>query len=146
MNANKTQLAQQFVGTIRADIQRYQQLAQLLKAQKPLYLQFDGAALDANLNQLNPLLEELNQSAATRSNCMKMLNLPVNEQGANRLLNALPAPIKPGILKQWAKLQSLIQHCQQLNHDNGQSSASFHELIKQIFQPEQHTYQELNAW
>ncbi len=146
MNSSKTQLAQQFVGTIKADIERYQKLAQLLKAQKPLYLHFNGAALENNLSQLNPLLDELNQSASTRTHCMKLLNLPANEQGANRLLNALPAPIKPGMLKQWARLQSLVQHCQQLNHENGQSSASFHELMKHIFQPEQHTYQEQNSW
>ncbi len=146
MNSSKTRLAQQFVGTIRADIERYQQLAQLLEAQKPLYLQFNGEALDTNLRQVNPILDALGQSANTRTQCMKQLHLPANEQGANRLLHALPAPIKPGILKQWAKLQSLVKHCQQLNYENGQSSASFHELIKPIFQPEQHTYQEHNIW
>ncbi|MFD2015055.1 flagellar export chaperone FlgN [Vibrio olivae] len=113
---------------------------------KPLYLQFNGEALDTNLRQVNPILDALGQSANTRTQCMKQLHLPANEQGANRLLHALPAPIKPGILKQWAKLQSLVKRCQQLNYENGQSSASFHELIKPIFQPEQHTYQEHNIW
>ncbi|EVU17577.1 lfgN domain protein [Vibrio parahaemolyticus V-223/04] len=39
-------------------------------------------------------------------------------------------------------METLIKQCQQYNQSNGQSSAAFHELVSQLKQPVQHTYED----
>lgn len=73
---------------------------------------------------------------------MKTLGLTAVQQGVERLFKVLPAQLVKQINQQWLTLQSLVDQCQQYNHENGVSSASFHELISQLKRAALHTYVE----
>ncbi|WP_199460814.1 flagellar export chaperone FlgN [Vibrio owensii] len=137
-----SQHIQQFVRSISEDIKLYQQLLGLIQQQKALYLKFDGEALSENIQKQMPILNQLGRSASERSQLMRKLGLPCNETSVNRIFNALPAKIGTQARKQWALLESLVKQCQQDNQSNGQSSAAFQELVSQLKQPVQHTYEE----
>lgn len=137
-----SQHIQQFVRSISEDIKLYQQLLGLIQQQKALYLKFDGEALNENIQKQMPILNQLGRSASERSQLMRKLGLPCNETSVNRVFNALPAKIGTQARKQWTMLESLVKQCQQDNQSNGQSSAAFQELVSQLKQPVQHTYEE----
>ena len=133
---------QKFVRSIAEDVKLYQQLSGLIQQQKALYLKFDGEALNENIQKQMPILNQLGRSASERSQLMRKLGLPCNERGVNRIFNALPAKIGTQARTQWTLLGSLVKQCQQDNQSNGQSSAAFQELVSQLKQPVQHTYEE----
>ncbi|MGR5236440.1 flagellar export chaperone FlgN [Vibrio alfacsensis] len=137
-----SQHIQHFVRSISSDIKLYQQLLILIQQQKALYLKFDGVALNDNIQQQTPILNQLSRSASERSHAMRALGLTCNDSGVNKIFNALPGHIGTQVRKQWTMLETLVTQCQQYNQSNGQSSAAFHELISQIKQPVQHTYEE----
>ncbi|WP_425670314.1 flagellar export chaperone FlgN [Vibrio owensii] len=137
-----SQHIQQFVRSISEDIKLYQQLLGLIQQQKALYLKFDGDALSENIQKQMPILNQLGRSASERSQLMRKLGLPCNETSVSRIFNALPAKIGTQARKQWTLLESLVKQCQQDNQSNGQSSAAFQELVSQLKQPVQHTYEE----
>ena len=133
---------QKFVRSIAEDVKLYQQLSGLIQQQKALYLKFDGEALNENIQKQMPILNQLGRSASERTQLMRKLGLPCNESGVNRIFNALPAKIGTQARTQWTLLGSLVKQCQQDNQSNGQSSAAFQELVSQLKQPVQHTYEE----
>ncbi|MBT0007426.1 flagellar export chaperone FlgN [Vibrio alginolyticus] len=137
-----SQRIQQFVRSISEDIKLYQQLLPLLQQQKVLYLKFDGEALNDNVQKQMPILNKLSCSANDRSQCMRALGLACNDASVKRIFNALPAQIGMQARKQWALLETLVSQCQQYNQSNGHSSAAFHELVSQLKQPVQHTYED----
>ncbi|HHX8601383.1 TPA: flagellar export chaperone FlgN [Vibrio alginolyticus] len=137
-----SQRIQQFVRSISEDIKLYQQLLPLLQQQKVLYLKFDGEALNDNVQKQMPILNKLSRSANDRSQCMRALGLASNDASVKRIFNALPAQIGMQARKQWALLETLVSQCQQYNQSNGHSSAAFHELVSQLKQPVQHTYED----
>ncbi len=137
-----SQRIQQFVRSISEDIKLYQQLLPLLQQQKVLYLKFDGEALNDNVQKQMPILNKLSRSANDRSQCMRALGLACNDASVNRIFNALPTQIGMQARKQWALLETLVSQCQQYNQSNGHSSAAFHELVSQLKQPVQHTYED----
>ncbi|AXB33795.1 flagellar protein FlgN [Vibrio campbellii] len=142
MATTASQHIQKFVRSIAGDVKLYQQLSGLIQQQKALYLKFDGEALNENIQKQMPILNQLGRSASERSQLMRKLGLPCNETGVNRIFNALPAKIATQARKQWTLLGSLVKQCQQDNQSNGQSSAAFQELVSQLKQPVQHTYEE----
>ncbi|MGI2876884.1 flagellar export chaperone FlgN [Vibrio alginolyticus] len=137
-----SQRIQQFVRSISEDIKLYQQLLPLLQQQKVLYLKFDGEALNDNVQKQMPILNKLSRSANDRSQCMRALGLACNDASVKRIFNALPAQVGMQARKQWALLETLVSQCQQYNQSNGHSSAAFHELVSQLKQPVQHTYED----
>ncbi|MDW2054307.1 flagellar export chaperone FlgN [Vibrio sp. 506] len=137
-----SQRIQQFVRSISEDIKLYQQLLPLLQQQKVLYLKFDGEALNDNVQKQMPILNKLSRSANDRSQCMRALGLACNDASVKRIFNALPAQIGMQARKQWALLETLVSQCQQYNQSNGHSSAAFHELVSQLKQPVQYTYED----
>ncbi|MDW3166953.1 flagellar export chaperone FlgN [Vibrio sp. Y184] len=137
-----SQRIQQFVRSISEDIKLYQQLLPLLQQQKVLYLKFDGEALNDNVQKQMPILNKLSRSANDRSQCIRALGLACNDASVKRIFNALPAQIGMQARKQWALLETLVSQCQQYNQSNGHSSAAFHELVSQLKQPVQHTYED----
>lgn len=142
MATNTSQIIQGFLRTLGEDIRLYRQLAVLLQAQKHVYLTFDATSLQHNIDQQAPLLKQLEHHANIRSQAMKTLGLTADQQGVERLFKVLPAQLAKQINQQWLTLQSLVDQCQQYNHENGASSASFHELISQLKRPASHTYAE----
>ena len=140
--ATASQYIQQFVRSISEDIQRYQQLLVLIQQQKALYLQFDGELLNDNIQKQMPILNQIAHSTQERSQLMRSLGVLNDQSGVNRIFNALPSKVSVPARKQWALLESLVLQCQQSSQKNGQSSAAFQELLNQIQQPAQHTYEE----
>lgn len=140
--ATASQYIQQFVRSISEDIQRYQQLLVLIQQQKALYLQFDGELLNDNIQKQMPILNQIAHSTQERSQLMRSLGVLNNQSGVNRIFNALPSKVRVPARKQWVLLESLVLQCQQSSQSNGQSSAAFQELLNQIQQPAQHTYEE----
>jgi flagella synthesis protein FlgN len=142
MTTSKTELVQRFVLSISEDIKLYRKLLALLQHQKALYLKFDGESLSQNISKQLPVLKKLGQNASQRSQLLNQLNLPCSEQGVERLIRALPIKLSDNVHKQWSALESLIKECQKYNHQNGQSSAAFHELLGELTGREQHSYEE----
>ena len=142
MASPTSQLIQTFVKSIAIDIKLYQELLRLLQEQALIYLTFDSDALNRNIAKQMPILNQLGTHATERSLCMRELRLPTNEQGVQRIFNALPAKLNVKIRAQWSTLEGLIEQCQTFNQRNGQSSAAFHELMNQLKHPAQHTYEE----
>lgn len=142
MAQTKSQQIQTFLRTIGNDIKLYRQLLPLLQTQRSLYIKFDSASLTANVQQQMPILNQLHQSAQLRTQCMKNLGLSNSDHGVQALLKVLPNPLRTQATQQWQQLHLLVEQCQHYNQMNGRSSATFHEMLAQIVQPEQHTYQE----
>ncbi|WP_428775215.1 flagellar protein FlgN [Vibrio sp.] len=140
MAISKTQSIQNFIRTIGQDIQHYRRLVPLLEQQQKLYLQFDGRALSDNLRRQTPLLQQMQQTASQRSSSLRQIGLAADEKGVQRLLNALPTPLKNQVANQWRELQRLVSRCQQLNQQNGHSSANFHEMLVNLTQRDVDTY------
>ncbi|MDN3609434.1 flagellar protein FlgN [Vibrio ostreicida] len=138
--SDPSRLIKQYVKTIGQDIRLYQQLTPLLREQKQLYLTLDATRLSANLEQQKPLLNQLIAHAEERRQTMITLALPVEKRGVDKLISLLPPAISKQVSAQCRMLQGMIEQCQKLNQDNGQTSANFHELMVQITQPNQHTY------
>ncbi|MGP8305874.1 flagellar protein FlgN [Vibrio sp. YIC-376] len=142
MASEKQLLIQEFIQSIGKDIELYQQLMVLQQKQSALYLTFDAAALSDNVAKQTPILGRLNLNAQKRSQCMKKLGLPTNEIGVSKIFSVLPDKLSVTVKKQWHQLGTLIKQCQQYNQKNGQSSASFHELINQFTGSYQDTYED----
>ncbi|KLN66184.1 flagellar protein FlgN [Vibrio sp. VPAP30] len=143
MTSEASRLVQNFVRSVGEDIALYRKLAPLLQDQRMLYLTFDAEKLNQNINTQKPLIEKLNANAKMRSQVMDKLGLPLEQSSIEKIFNALPQSIAHKVRHQWQTLASLIEQCQQLNSDNGASSAAFHELISSLKEPSQHTYTEL---
>ena len=142
MSSKTSHLIQSFFNTLVQDIKSYQKLEILLKQQKALYLHFDADQLESNIAQQQPLLVLLRQNAHQRSQIMATFQLKMDKKGVERFFSALPPAAAEKIKSLWHQLETLIKHCQVLNQENGQTSASFHELIASLTRPQQHTYTE----
>ncbi|WP_394211783.1 flagellar protein FlgN [Enterovibrio calviensis] len=142
MASTATQHIQRFLRTISSDIKQYNQLLPLIIAQRGLYLQFDAPALQTNIRKQLPIIEQVKCTAIERSQCLANIGVTADDAGTKKLLNALPPSIAPQARKQWMILKDLITQCQQYNAENGQTSASFHEMLNQLNQSENHTYHE----
>lgn len=142
MATETSRVIQAFLRTISEDVRLYRKLTELLKVQKSLYLTFDATRLQQSIDQQQPLLDQLERNAALRSQTIQRLGLAADAHGVEKLFQALPKPLGAKVSQQWQLLQSLVAECQQLNHDNGVSSATFHELVSQLKQPASHTYAE----
>ncbi|MGV2989726.1 flagellar export chaperone FlgN [Vibrio sp. E150_011] len=142
MTVTKSELVQNFVVSISDDIRLYHKLLALLQHQKALYLKLDGNALNKNIEQQLPVLKQLSRGAATRTMCLQQLQLPSSEIGVKALTKALPIKLQAHVVKQWSVLEALIKQCQRCNHDNGQSSAAFHELLGELTGKAPNTYEE----
>ncbi|USD31743.1 MULTISPECIES: flagellar protein FlgN [Vibrio] len=142
MASETSRVIQRFLTSIGDDIKSYRQLATLLQEQKSLYLSFDAAKLNQNLAEQKSLLKKLDQHASERSQAMKALRLTSDQAGISKLFSVLPPSLSNKVHAQWRELESLVKHCHALNQENGQSSASFHELMSHITQPSQDTYEE----
>ncbi len=141
MASNRGQHIQNFVLTINDDIKLYRQLHTLLKEQKTLYLQFNGDNLIKNIRQQVPLLNQLHRNASLRTLCCQRLALPNNGKGVTRLFSALPGNLKTRVEEQWQILDTLVSECQKINQENGHSSATLQELLRELTQPSP-TYEE----
>ncbi|MDD1781847.1 flagellar protein FlgN [Enterovibrio sp. ZSDZ35] len=142
MASNASQLIQLFLQTIGRDIRHYQQLLELLKHQRVLYMTFDAEALTRNIADQQPLISQLAKSAQERQDCLNKLGVGCSRSGVARLMKALPPSLGPQAKKQWETLQRLVECCQQYNNENGQTTATFHEMIAGVLQPTSDTYQE----
>ncbi|WP_341662433.1 flagellar protein FlgN [Vibrio sp.] len=142
MSSKTSHLIQSFFNTLVQDIKSYQKLETLLKQQKSLYLHFDADKLERNTAQQQPLLTLLRQHAHQRSQIMATFQLPTDKQGVERFFSALPPTAAEKLQALWLELETLIKRCQVLNQENGQTSASFHELVASLTNPQQHTYTE----
>ncbi len=135
-------LIQGFIQSIGEDITLYKKLVVLQQQQSALYLNFDATALSVNVEQQTPVLDQLNRNAGIRSQCMNRLGLPANEKGVSKIFSILPEQLRLAVTKRWHQLETLIKQCQQYNQKNGESSASFHELMSQITNTSQDTYED----
>ncbi|WP_325893208.1 flagellar protein FlgN [Grimontia sp. NTOU-MAR1] len=142
MTSDKKQLIKAFLQTVGHDIRHYQALLPLLKAQRALYLTFDANLLDANTKQQLPLLAALKRSSNERSQSLIQLGLSADDNGITRLLSVLPNTLSTQAKNQWSMLKNLIEQCQKYNAENGQTSASFHEMLSQMTTASSPTYQE----
>ncbi|MCF7480422.1 flagellar protein FlgN [Vibrio sp. J1-1] len=142
MASEKQLLIQEFIQSISQDVKLYQKLMELQQKQSGLYLTFDASALRANVDQQIPILGQLNRNAAKRSHCMQKLGLPANEKGVSKIFSVLPEKLSLPLKQQWCQLEALIIECQQYNQKNGQSSASFHELMSQFTHASPDTYED----
>ncbi len=142
MASEKQLLIQGFIHSISDDIKLYQKLIALQKQQSALYLNFDAVALSANVDQQTPVLNQLNHNAMKRTQCMRKLGLPADEKGVSKIFSILPEKLSLAVTKQWRQLETLIKQSQQYNQKNGQSSASFHELMSQFTNASPDTYEE----
>ncbi|PKF51208.1 flagellar protein FlgN [Enterovibrio nigricans] len=142
MALNASQLIQHFLQTIGRDIRLYQQLLELLKHQRVLYVTFDAEALKRNIADQQPLISELAASAKERHDCLNKLGVGGSRLGVTRLMNALPPALGQQAKNQWETLQRLVEHCQHYNNENGQTTATFHEMIASVIEPASDTYQE----
>lgn len=142
MASEKQLLIQEFIRSISDDIKLYQKLMVLQQQQSTLYLNFDAVALTANVDQQTPILDRLNHNAVKRTQCMRKLGLSADEKGVSKIFSILPEKLRLAVTKQWRQLEALIKQSQQYNQKNGQSSASFHELMSQFTNASPDTYEE----
>ncbi len=142
MTSEKQRLIQGFIHSISDDIKLYQKLIALQQQQSTLYLNFDADALSNNVVQQTPILDQLKGNAVKRTQCMRKLDLPGDEKGVSKIFSILPEKLRFAVRKQWRQLETLIKQSQQYNQKNGQSSASFHELISQLTNSSPDTYEE----
>jgi len=140
MASEASRLVQGFVRSIGEDIALYRKLAPLLQSQTALYLTFEADKLNQNIDAQKPLIEKLSANSKLRSQVLNKLGLPPEQSSTDKIINALPQSMAHKVRHQWQTLASLVEQCQQLNNDNGVSSASFHELISSLKEPSQHTY------
>lgn len=143
MASEKQLLIQGFIQSISEDIKLYQKLMVLQQKQSTLYLSFDAAALSENVDQQTPVLDQLNRNAVKRTQCMRKLGLPADEKGVSKIFSVLPEKLRLAVTNQWRQLETLIKQCQQYNQKNGQSSASFHELMSDFTNASPDTYEDL---
>ena len=129
---NKQQAIMLIMKGIQQDIRHYGQLYQMMVEQQESYLQFDGKSLQALIARQQPLIKTLGESAAQRSQLMAALGLSQDKAGMTTLLRLLPEKIKKTMIEQWQTLELKIRACQQLNQVNGQTSASYREMLQHV--------------
>ncbi|GAB6261734.1 flagellar protein FlgN [Photobacterium sp. CCB-ST2H9] len=129
---SKQQVVKSLIQGIRRDLHAYQQLGQLMIRQQASYLQFNGAALTELVSRQEPLLSQLQQSAKQRSDMLLSLGLPGDKRGMAILLKRLPSPLNMKVRQSWQQLETQIQSCQKTNQVNGNLSASYGEVLRQL--------------
>ncbi|QUJ68638.1 flagellar export chaperone FlgN [Photobacterium sp. GJ3] len=129
---SKQQIVKTLIQGIRHDLHAYQQLGQLMLRQQASYLQFDGSSLSDLVSRQEPLLLQLQQSAKHRSDLLKSLGLPGDKRGMALLLKRLPSPLNLKVRQSWQQLESQIHSCQKTNQVNGNLSASYGEVLRQL--------------
>lgn len=114
------ELLRGIVEGIKADTARCELILPLLSEQQRLLARHDSEALAGLAAQLDPHLEALASSAATRARAFRGLGLAPSTQGVTALLAKLPAPMAQSLEKMWRQLELGLTQCQALNERNGQ--------------------------
>ena len=137
-----TERVQALLGGLSSDIDRYQQLAQLLDLQRSALGVCDSARCEEVGNQLLALYALLSASARQRSETLQSFRLDSNNVGLQRLFSRLPASHKAQAEQHWLTLQQHAIHCQQLNQRNGLLLTGQHQMFSALLnsQPDNFIY------
>lgn len=126
------QLLKQFISSLQQDVQRLDQLNQLLEQQYELMSQRDGEQLQQLNQQSLQLMAALEQSHNERDVLLKQFGLKNNRDGMRQLVSRLPAPVQRGTSQLLQELTLKARLCHAQNEKSGKLLASQRQLMQKL--------------
>ncbi|PKM18277.1 MAG: flagellar protein FlgN [Gammaproteobacteria bacterium HGW-Gammaproteobacteria-15] len=126
------QLLKQFISSLQQDVQRLDQLNQLLEQQYELMSQRESAQLQ-QLNQHSlQLMTALELSHNERDALLQQFGLQNNRDGMRQLVSRLPAPVQHGTRQLLQELTLKARLCHAQNEKSGKLLASQRQLMQKL--------------
>ncbi len=136
----KKEIVRALIEGINRDISGYGKLTTMLERQRTLMLERNNDKLSEHNRQQRDLCGLLKKNAVYRSQLLSHLGLPANNIGMERLIRALPAPVKGRARDLWRKLIARIERSQSLNDANGELLAGQMQVINKMLNTKESGY------
>lgn len=117
---------------MQADIQGYEQLRLLLKAQFHAALRHDATAMEQVALQIAAQAQLLGQSTEGRVLHVRALLGSGQHVSMSAVFMQLKAPLQQQMQALWAQLEALVQECKAMNLRNCQLIMEQAELMRQV--------------
>lgn len=126
------QLLKQFISSLQQDVQRLDQLNQLLEQQYELMSQRDSTQLQQLNQQSLQLMATLELSHNERDALLQQFGLQNNRDGMRQLVSRLPAPVQHGTRQLLQELTLKARLCHAQNEKSGKLLASQRQLMQKL--------------
>ncbi|MCS4308921.1 flagella synthesis protein FlgN [Rheinheimera pacifica] len=126
------QLLKQFISSLQQDVQRLDQLNQLLEQQYELMSQRDSTQLQQLNQQSLQLMTTLELSHNERDALLQQFGLQNNRDGMRQLVSRLPAPVQHGTRQLLQELTLKARLCHAQNEKSGKLLASQRQLMQKL--------------
>ncbi|WP_215396203.1 flagellar export chaperone FlgN [Rheinheimera oceanensis] len=126
------QLLKQFISSLQQDVQRLDQLNQLLEQQYELMSQRDSTQLQQLNQQSLQLMTTLELSHNERDTLLQQFGLQNNRDGMRQLVSRLPAPVQHGTRQLLQELTLKARLCHAQNEKSGKLLASQRQLMQKL--------------
>ncbi|QIA64544.1 hypothetical protein GT360_14050 [Vibrio astriarenae] len=134
MNSDKIAAIKAFIQAVNLDVQDYQALLKVLKAQHTMLTKRDSERLEQTAAQYQKFLAKLEDRAAKRSQLLMRIGVSSDAKGVEKLIEALPDSIAKPLTKNWIKLQESVSECQAQNERNGHLLSMQQSILTELTQ------------
>lgn len=134
MNSDKIAAIKAFIQEVNLDVQDYQALLKVLKAQHTMLTKRDSERLEQTAAQYQKFLAKLEDRAAKRSQLLMRIGVSSDAKGVEKLIEALPDSISKPLTQNWIKLQESVSECQAQNERNGHLLSMQQSILTELTQ------------
>ncbi|GAL14339.1 LfgN protein [Vibrio astriarenae] len=134
MNSDKIAAIKAFIQEVNLDVQDYQALLKVLKAQHTMLTKRDSERLEQTAAQYQKFLAKLEDRAAKRSQLLMRIGVSSDAKGVEKLIEALPDSIAKPLTQNWIKLQESVSECQAQNERNGHLLSMQQSILTELTQ------------
>ena len=126
------QLLKQFISSLQQDVQRLDQLSQLLDQQYELMSRRSAEPLEQLNQQTLQLMAAVELSHAERDQLLQQFGLQHNRSGMHSLVNRLPTAVQQGTRQLLQELTLKARLCHAQNEKSGKLLASQRQLMQKL--------------
>lgn len=125
-------LLKHFISSLQQDVQRLDQLSQLLEQQYELMSLRQSEPLQQLNQQVLQLMSAVEQSHQARDQVLAQLGLQNNRSDLQQLVSRLPAPVQHGTRQLLQELTLKSRLCQAQNEKSGKLLAAQRQLMQKL--------------
>lgn len=125
-------LLKHFISSLQQDVQRLDQLSQLLEQQYELMSLRQSEPLQQLNQQVLQLMSAVEQSHQARDQVLAQLGLQNNRTDLQQLVSRLPAPVQHGTRQLLQELTLKSRLCQAQNEKSGKLLAAQRQLMQKL--------------
>lgn len=125
-------LLKRFISSLQQDVQRLDQLSQLLDQQYELMSQRNSGPLQQLNQQVLQVMAAVEQSHSNRDQLLAQLGLQNRRDDLQQLVSKLPAPVQHGTRQLLQELTLKSRLCQAKNEKSGKLLAAQRQLMQKL--------------